>query len=83
MTIGKKPIIKSLVRSSNNGALIIDQSILKIAGLNEDKTRFKITIKKGRILISSIGTKNTSSHMKAFRKTLSENDALMKRLSEE
>ena len=75
-------MIKSLVHHGNSRALVIDKAILQAAGLDEDKALFQITIDpNGGLLIQSITAVNENLHKKAFRETLKENDALMKRLS--
>ncbi len=75
-------MIKSLIHHGNSRALIIDQELLKAAGLNGDTALFQITIDpNGGLLIQSVEAVNNDLHQETFRQLLKEHDALMKRLS--
>jgi antitoxin component of MazEF toxin-antitoxin module len=75
-------MIKSLIHHGNSRALVIDKALLQAAGLDEDKALFQITIDpNGGMIIQSVKAVNDDLHREAFRQTLKENDALIKRLS--
>lgn len=77
-----KPVVKPLIHHGNSRALVIDKALLQAAGLDENKVLFQIIVDpNGGLIIQSIQAVNDQLHKEAFRETLKEHDALMKRLS--
>lgn len=75
-------IIKQLTQSGNSKAILIDQALLKAAGL-DDSALFAIIVNpNGGLTIQSVESTHTDIKKTAFRKVMKENYNLLKRLAD-
>ena len=74
-------MIKRLIKHGNSKAIVIDEAILAVAGLDED-TLFSITVNpNGGIVIQSVNPISDSTHEQNVKDIINENLNLLKRLA--
>ena len=73
-------IVKHLIQHGNSKALVIDKSLLQIAGLDEN-TLFQIVVDVNGITIQSVKPTNDKLFKNSLNKIMNKHDKLFKNLS--
>jgi hypothetical protein len=74
-------MIKRLIKHGNSRAIVVDKSLLEIAGISET-TLFQISVNpSGGLIIQSVGDSNTDVFQKNFEKLNKKHKKLMQNLA--